>query len=160
MREGGEDGPSRRGRDQGPGLLPLPQSLLGGKSIDELAGPDLDEYQVLYDSFVSILREEEIAKQQGHTLSERLREDWNSGKMWYNAALRSSNGFPLVFEQNLQPRYFPSFEPDAEGVTLMRLWGEDCEEFIAGKLRDKAKYDERIRAIFAEAEAAAQDKLK
>jgi hypothetical protein len=56
------------------------------------------------------------------------------------------------------PRYFPRFEPDAECVTLMRLWGEDCEDFIAGKLKDKAKYDERIRAIFAEAEAAAQEK--
>jgi hypothetical protein len=40
----------------------------------------------------------------------------------------------------------------------MRLWGEDCEEFIAGKLKDKAKYIERIRASFAEAEAAAQEK--
>jgi hypothetical protein len=128
---------------------------LSGKSIDELIGPELDEYQVLYDTFVSILREEETAKQQGHSFSERLKEDWHSGRMWYNAALKSSNGFPIIFEQSLQPRYYPSFEPDAEGVTLMRLWGEDCEEFIAGKLRDKAKYVERIRAIFAEAEAAA-----
>jgi hypothetical protein len=128
---------------------------LSGKSIDELIGPELDEYQVLYDTFVSILREEETAKQQGHSFSERLKEDWHSGRMWYNAALKSSNGFPIIFEQSLQPRYYPSLEPDAEGVTLMRLWGEDCEEFIAGKLRDKAKYIERIRAIFAEAEAAA-----
>jgi len=84
------------------------------------------------------------------------------GKMWYNAALKSSNGFPIIFEQNLQPRYFPSLEPDAEGVTLMRLWGEDWEEFIAGKLKDKATYIERVRAIFAkaEAEAAALEKEK
>lgn len=65
---------------------------------------------------------------------------------------------PYHFEQSLQPRHFPTFDPDADGVTLMRLWGEDCEEFIAGKLKDKAKYIERIRAIFAEAEAAAQEK--
>jgi hypothetical protein len=141
-----------------------PQQLVGvphwlsGKSIDELVGPDLDEYQVLHDSFVGILREEETAKQRDYAFSERLMEDWRSGKTWFNAALRSSNAFPLVFEQNLQPRYFPNFEPDVEGVTLMRLWGEDCEEFIAGKLKDKAKYEERIRAIFAEAEAAAQEK--
>lgn len=138
-----------------------PQQLVGvphwlsGKSIDELVGPDLDEYQVLYDTFVGILREEETAKQQGHSFSERLKEDWYSGKIWCNAALKSSNGFPIVFEQNLQPRYFQKFEPGAGGVTLMRLWGEDCEELIAGKLRDKAKCIERIRAIFAEAEAAA-----
>ena len=35
---------------------------LSGKSIDELVGPDLDEYQFMYDSFVSVLREEETAK--------------------------------------------------------------------------------------------------
>lgn len=132
---------------------------LSGKSIDELVGPELDDYQMLYDRFVSILREEEAADRQDHTFSERLMEDWHSGKMWDNAALRSSNGFPIIFEQSLQPRYFPSFEPDAEGVTLMRLWGEDCDEFIVGKLEDKAKYIERVRTIFAEAEAEAeQDK--
>ena len=90
-----------------------PQQLVGvphwlsGKSIDELVGPELDEYQVLYDSFVGILREEEAAIQQGHAFSERLMDDWHSGKMWYNAALKSSNGFPIIFEQSLQPRYFP-----------------------------------------------------
>jgi DNA-binding ferritin-like protein (Dps family) len=135
---------------------------LSSKSIDELIGPDLDEYKVLYDSFVGILREEETTNERNHAFSERLMEDWRSGKMWYNAALKSSNGFPIIFEQNLQPRYFPSFEPDAEGVTLMRLWGEDWEEFIAGKLKDKATYIERVRAIFAkaEAEAAALEKEK
>jgi hypothetical protein len=51
-----------------------PQQMVGvphwlsGKSIDELIGPELDEYQVLYDSFVGILREEEAANQQA-TLS-------------------------------------------------------------------------------------------
>jgi len=44
----------------------------------------------------------------------------------------------------------------------VRLWGEDWEEFIAGKLKDKATYIERVRAIFAkaEAEAAALEKEK
>jgi hypothetical protein len=138
-------------------MVGVPQ-WLSGKSVDELIGPDLDEYKLLYDQFVGVLREEEEAKQQSHSFSERLIEDWQSGKVWYNAALKSSNGFPIIFEQSLQPRYFPTFDPDADGVTLMRLWGEDCEEFIAGKLKDKAKYIERIRAIFAEAEAAAQEK--
>lgn len=139
-----------------------PQQMVGvphwlsGKSIDELYGPTLDEFQVLYDRFVSILREKEAVNRQDHTLSERLMKDRHSGNMWYNAALKSSNGFPIIFEQSLQPLYFPSFEPDAEGVTVMRLWGEDCEEFIAAKLRDKAEYIERIRAIFAKAEAEAE----
>lgn len=49
-----------------------PQQLVGvphwlsGKSIDELVGPDLEEYQILHDSFAGILREEETAKQKRH----------------------------------------------------------------------------------------------
>jgi hypothetical protein len=35
----------------------------------------------------------------------------------------------------------------------MRLWDENCEEFITAKLQDKTRYDERIREIFATARA-------
>jgi len=80
-------------------------------------------------------------------------DDWRSGKMWYNTALESCDGFPIIFEQSLQPRFSISFEPDAEGVTFVRLLGEDCEEFIAGKLEDKLEHVERIRAILAKSEA-------
>jgi hypothetical protein len=132
-----------------------PQQMVGvphwlsGKGVDELVGPDLDEYKELHDRFVEILGEEETARQQGHTFSQRLRDDWHTGKLWYNAALRSSNAFPLVSEQYLQPRFYPNFDPDVEGMALMRLWGQDCEEFIAAKLQDKTQYEERVRAIFS-----------
>ena len=73
----------------------------------------------------------------------------------FAAALRSSNAFPLVFETHLQPRFFPSFDPKTDGVTLSRLWGEeDHEDFIAAKLRDKAKYDADVRRLFSVAKAA------
>jgi hypothetical protein len=133
-----------------------PQNMVGvphwlsGKGVDELVGPDLDEYKELHDRFVGLLEEGETARQQDHTFSQRLQDDWHTGKLWYNAALRSSNAFPLVFEQHLQPRFHPKFDPDVEGVALMRLWGQDCEEFIAAKLQDKARYEERVRAIFDE----------
>ncbi|RMY57572.1 hypothetical protein D0863_12588 [Hortaea werneckii] len=137
-----------------------PQQMIGvphwlsGKSIDELEGSALDEYKELHDEFITVLEEEEANRGQGHAFSDRLKEDWQTGRLWYNAALRSSNAFPLVFENNLQPRFFPTFNPDVEGIALSRLWGEDNEEFIAAKLRDKAKYDEHIRHLFAEAKAA------
>jgi len=124
---------------------------LSGKSIDELCGPDLEEYKSLHDLFIDVLEDEETVRQHDHEFSKRLRDDWQTGKLWYNAALRSSNAFPLVFEQHLQPRFFAKFDPEIEGSTLMRLYSEDCEEFITAKLQDKARYDERIRAIFAAA---------
>jgi len=123
---------------------------LSDKSIDELVGPDLDEYKGLHDLFIDILEEEEAARKQDHVLSKRLRGDWQTGRLWYNEALRSSNGFPIVFQQNIQPRFFANFERNVEGLTLTRLYSEDCEELIAAKLHDKAQYDERIHAIFAE----------
>jgi hypothetical protein len=135
-----------------------PQQMVGvphwlsGKGFDELVGPDLDEYKELHDRFVEILGEEETARQQGHNFSQRLKDDWHTGKLWCNAALRSSNAFPLVFEQHLQPRFYPKFDPDVDGLALMRLWGQDCEEFITAKLQDKAQYEERVRAIFAQSE--------
>ena len=122
---------------------------LSDKSIDELVGPALEEYKGLYDLFVDTLEGQEAARQQDHRFSRRLREDWQTGKLWYNAALRSSNAFPLVFEHNIQPRFFAKFDPDVEGLSLLQLWGENYEEFITAKIQDKNRYEEDIRAIFA-----------
>jgi len=130
---------------------------LSDKDISELYGPDRDEFKPLHDLFIDILEGEETGRQQGHALSKRLREDWRTGKIWYNAALRSSNGFPLVFERNIKPRFFEKFGTETEGATLVRLWGEDYEEFIAAKLQDKARYDDRIRAIFTAARQLSSD---
>lgn len=136
--------------------LVQPQQMVGisnwlsDKGIDELVGPDLDEYKKLHDDFIEVIEQVETARQNGHALSQRLREDWQTGRLWYNAALRSSIAFPLVFEQHIQPRFFAKFDPDVEGSAIMRLSSEDCEDLIAAKLHDKAQYEGRVRAIFAE----------
>lgn len=58
-----------------------PQQMVGsphwlrGKSIDELEGSALDEYKKVYHRFVDIVEAEEATRAQGHTFSERLRED-------------------------------------------------------------------------------------
>jgi hypothetical protein len=122
---------------------------LSDKGIDELVGPALEDYKGLYDLFVDTLEEEEASRQQDHCFSRRLREDWQTGKLWYNAALRSSNAFPLIFEHNIQPRFFAKFDPGVEGLSLLQLWGENYEEFISAKIQDKGRYEEAIHAIFA-----------
>jgi hypothetical protein len=126
---------------------------LSGHSVDQLVGPALEGYKVLYDHFVSILEEEETSRQQDNALSRQMREDWDSGRLWYNAALRSSNGFPAVFDNNIQPRFFDKLDEEQDRAPLMRLWDENCEDFITAKLQDKTRYDERIREIFATARA-------
>lgn len=131
---------------------------LSGQTIDGLIGPELDEYKVLYDEFVAMVEEEEAAKVPGppdRAFSRCLREDWHTGRMWYNAGLRSSNGFPIVFEQNIRPLFYPSdFDLERDGVALMKLWDADVDAFVAAKIQDKDSYDQRVREIFAEARRA------
>lgn len=124
---------------------------LSDRSIDELYGPELDEYKILYDRFVNILETEEAVRGQSDRLSQQLREDWQTGRMWYNAALCSSNAFSLVFEHNIQSRFFDSFDVLTDGLPLMRIWDEGCEDFIASKIEDKAKYEKRIHELFTAA---------
>jgi len=131
-------------------------SWLNSRSIDELNGPYLEEYKALYTKFVDIVEKEETASQQviGTTLSQRLRDDWNTGRIWYTRALDSTNGFPFVFEQHLQPRFFKNFQLDTDGLALMQLWDENVLDFIAKKLKDKDRYQEQICEIFAAAQAS------
>ncbi|SMR62439.1 unnamed protein product [Zymoseptoria tritici ST99CH_1E4] len=163
------------------GIVHVP-TWLTDKGVDELVGPALDEYREAHDRFLEVLQEEEESADRErashhpsllprgeeavpspaakHHLSSRLRQDWQTGKMWFNAALRSTNAFPLVFEQHIQPRFFDKFDPDMEGNALMRLWSEeDCEEFIAKKLRDKKGYEERVRGLFDAAGNRAQSQV-
>nr|POE56220.1 hypothetical protein CFP56_69173 [Quercus suber] len=77
-----------------------------GRSVEQLTGPALDEYKVLYDRFIAIMQDEETARGQMDVLSAQLHDDWRTGRLWYHAALRSSNAFPLIFERNIRPRFF------------------------------------------------------
>jgi len=115
----------------------------------------LDEYNALYHDFIAVLESEETARQYPNTYSQCLRENWSTGRIWYILALDSINAFPIIFEQHLRPRFFDKFELATDGVALARLWEEKVLDFIDGKQEDKQRYEERVRAIFAEARARA-----
>lgn len=127
-------------------------SWLSNHGVDELEGIALEEYDHLYHLFVDVLEEEEKARRLSTTYSERLRDAWKTGRLWYMASLNSLNAFPTVWEQHLQPRFFEKFEIQGEGMVLARLWGgeKDVRGFIRGKVEDNEIYRERIREIFKE----------
>jgi hypothetical protein len=129
-------------------------SWLSGRGVDELDGPNLNEYKVLYDEFVDILEQEETVNQLANTYSQGLRERWITGMFWYNLALRSINAFPAIFKQHLQPRFFDKFQLDTDGLEWAQLWDENVLDFIARKHKDRERYEVRVREIFTAAEAA------
>ncbi|KAH0203617.1 hypothetical protein KCU99_g3593, partial [Aureobasidium melanogenum] len=125
---------------------------LTDKGVDELHGPELDIYKRHYDEFENILEQEEETLARDHSYSQRLRREWETGRMWYVMALGSINAFPGIFEQHLQPRFFEKdFETHIQGKPLSRLWCEDVDSFIAKKLRDYETYKDNVRNIFAAA---------
>lgn len=130
---------------------------ISGRGVDQLDNEHLEKFEVLYHQFSDVVREEETARGQLPTYSERLRKDWETGKFWHTVALGSINAFPSIFEQHLQPRFFdkPEFETQVESMTLARLWDENVLEFVDKKLQDMDLYQQRIRDMFA-AEARAQ----
>lgn len=128
-------------------------SWLSNRGVDEFEGPHLEEYQSLYDEFVTILEKEESAGHHTNALSQKLREDWSTGRMWYSIAMDSVNAFPFIFEQHLQPRFFNNYQKDTDDMALAQLWDEKVFEFLDEKLEDQQRYVEKIRQIYAEARA-------
>lgn len=123
---------------------------LTDKGIDEIHGAELETYKQRYDEFVNIMEGEEKSLARDNSYSQRLRYEWDTGRVWYVMALGSINGFPGIFEQHLQPRFFQEgFETHIQGKPLSRLWCEDVDSFIAKKLKDYEVYKEKVRDIFA-----------
>lgn len=121
---------------------------LSDRGVDQIERPDFDEYQSLYNEFVSAIEREEEAGGQDNTYSSKLRQDWSTGNFWYSTALGSIDAYPAIFDQHLQQKL-----DDADKVTLTQFCGEDVSEFIEKKLEDFRRYEERIHEIFEEAKA-------
>lgn len=135
-------------------------SWLSNRGIDQLEGPPhLEEYKSLYDEFVAILEKEESAGHHTTTLSQKLREDWSTGRMWYSIAMDSINAFPLLFSQHLRPKFFNNFQKDTDGAALAQLWDEKVFEFIDEKVKDQQRYVENIGQIYAEARARESEEV-
>ncbi|KAH0371220.1 hypothetical protein KCU65_g1885, partial [Aureobasidium melanogenum] len=127
---------------------------LTNQGVDQIHGPELELYKQQYDEFVNILEQEENTLARDHSYSQRLRQEWATGRLWYVMALSSTNGFPSIFEQHLQPRFFEEdFETHVQGQPLSRLWCEDVDSFIAKKLEDYEVYQNNVRSIFAAAKS-------
>ncbi|CZT21301.1 uncharacterized protein RCC_07164 [Ramularia collo-cygni] len=77
---------------------------LTGRGVDQLYGQNEEPFKLRYDAFVEAVADQEKEKQQSDAFSQRLREDWTSGRYWYVLALDSINAYPSIFNRNLRPQ--------------------------------------------------------
>ncbi|KEQ98515.1 hypothetical protein AUEXF2481DRAFT_492080 [Aureobasidium subglaciale EXF-2481] len=127
---------------------------LTDRAIDDMKSSNLDEFKAQYDEFVSTLEDEEALQGQDSSYSQRLREDWQTGRFWYLIALASINAFPAIFRDHLYSKFFKGrIDANSNVGALAQLWDEDVDGFITGKLEDYERYKREIGNIFAAARA-------
>lgn len=135
-----------------------PAQMLGapywitGRGVDQLYPPYLEDYREMYDEFVKALEEEELAGGHSKMVSHVVRENYGTGRLWYNFALNCPQAVYSIFCFHIQPRFFQG-SPSTFDKMLMPLWDVDAEDLIASKVADQEQYDNQIRDMFAAATA-------
>ncbi|KAG2416088.1 hypothetical protein HFD88_007280 [Aspergillus terreus] len=129
-----------------------PPYWLANQPID---GIDVDEYQNVHEEFVNALAEEEnkgvrgIVKDGRVPLHTTLRQGWERGTFWYALALDSPLGLFKLFYDYIQPRFAEEHLDDpAFFRIIMAYWEVDAMKFVQGKVKDREKYEKRLRKAF------------
>lgn len=117
-------------------------SWLSGRGPDELDGPDEEGFKLLYDEFVEAVADGEKARQQSDAFSQRLCEDWTSGRFWYSLALGSINAYPSIFNAHSRPRYFEKWQSETHAWPLAQLWSENVSDILKAKVAGMQTYND------------------
>lgn len=139
----------------------LPPHWLTGRTIDGLTGEHLVAFSRRYDDFVAVFDEEEKKRKpevrgMGGVVgyADTMRTGLKTGRFWYLCALETLNGVYHLFLQHIQPVYGTTTRFDS--LEFERLaapyWAPGAEELISEKLRQRERYQEQIREVFARGE--------
>ncbi|KAK2767839.1 hypothetical protein FQN54_004000 [Arachnomyces sp. PD_36] len=125
---------------------------LTGKAIDEIT-EDSDEYDTRRKEFIDILAEEEERMHTDNSpkesLSNILRQTWETGTFWYTLALTDPKSLFTVFYKKIQPRFLKNCpEQDAFQQVMPWYWAQDFVAVAANKVSDRKKYDLRLREAY------------
>ncbi|QKX57558.1 uncharacterized protein TRUGW13939_04675 [Talaromyces rugulosus] len=136
-----------------------PPYWLTSRGVDQLyKGEHLDDFSKIHSEFMNVFEEEEQAHSQaGHKtlgLASIMRKGWEIGNFWYFHAIQSPKGLYNLFLEHIQPRFA---KIDGAGMaeferTISPYWTPNTQSFLDGKMKEKERYDERLRDAFAAAQ--------
>ncbi|KAF9894009.1 hypothetical protein FE257_008980 [Aspergillus nanangensis] len=127
-----------------------PPYWLGNQPVDAI---DVDDYQPLHEEFLTTLAEEENklvhSAEQQQRLYPVLRRGWENGTFWYALALDSPMGLFKIFYDYIQPRFAEEHLDDpAFFRIIMAYWGVGAMGFVQAKVKDRERYEKRLRKAF------------
>ncbi|KAK3328129.1 hypothetical protein B0T19DRAFT_491781 [Cercophora scortea] len=121
---------------------------LTGRGIDELEGDDLVEFEKVHQEFLDILEKEEIAMapERKPALVNILRENWESGAVWFWHCLLSINAQWSLVDEHISPKYRP-LSSTVEDV-LYHFWCQDAFKVVDRKVDDYEEYEKELKRVF------------
>ena len=121
-----------------------------GMAIDQVEGAAYDSFDKIRHEFMESFEEEEEEEEQeqappsGVVLSRVMNDMWDSKGVWFWHCLSSVNAMYFILREHVLPA---TLTIEAEPY-VARFWGDNVDDVVKQKLRDKQAYDDKLRALF------------
>ncbi|KAM3501888.1 hypothetical protein MY11210_009242 [Beauveria gryllotalpidicola] len=119
---------------------------LTGRSIDELTGEDLAEFEPIWHEFIAALEEEMSGASLSWPILPIIRDSWDAKGFWFWSSLTSVNAAYFLMVDHLCPQY-SAYLSDVED-TISPFWSNDADEVVKGKVVDYSNYLSELRRRF------------
>jgi len=122
---------------------------LTGRAIDGIR-KDLAEFNAIYTEFIDAFEEEEstIAVEHGVSLTQIMRETWESGGVWFWHSIMSTNAMYPLFTYYICPRFSANRLLFREERLLSNFWSEDAGKVVESKVEQYQAYKESLTPLF------------
>lgn len=133
-----------------PSMINVPY-WLSFDNIDDIA-ENMDAYNKMHKTFLSVLQDEEQKTTLEHDvqLVSAIQQSWTSYS-WFYRSFTSIDGMAYCMEDHLYEKFNFSIsteEEDQRMKLMSSFWPTDSKQFVARKLREKAKYNEDVARHF------------
>jgi len=82
------------------------------------------------------------------SLSQIMRETWESGGVWFWHGIMSINAMSSLFTDHICPR-FSSRLLFSDEELFSRFWSEDSGEVVERKVKENEKYTAELKSLFS-----------
>ncbi|PKS08632.1 hypothetical protein jhhlp_005019 [Lomentospora prolificans] len=122
---------------------------LTGSAIDDIH-EHLTEFDIVRREFMDIFEEEEREAAAEHSLSlaHIMRENWESGSVWFWYGITSINAMYSLFTDHLCRRFLHRRLSLKEEELIARFWSEDASEVVECKVKEYHGYERNLRGLF------------
>ncbi|OAA69465.1 hypothetical protein ISF_02735 [Cordyceps fumosorosea ARSEF 2679] len=130
-----------------------PPYWLDGRCIDEI---DATTFAPYHAEFLEHLKREEMIREDTanrEPLSSMMQRSWIQGDFWVTLAVAEPIAFTTIFFNRILKGFFEISQDElekADNWEIARLWRKNTCDIIHKKLKDRDRYLEELRCIFAD----------